>query len=170
MRPIIVKKELKTGDVLICQGSSWTSKVIQWFIKGWPSHAGIIIECWGQPYVVDAQANGVNPKPFDAWMKEYNYKVRVLRTNKDFDSKALSIKAFSRVGLTGYDYISLLLKSPWYWLTGRWKKVKNSEDKMYCSEYVAWCLDIDEEHKMNPQQLYVYLLRLPDYKEYEFVS
>ena len=171
IRPTLRKEDLKTGDVLICRGNRWLSKAIQWFIKFCPSHAGVVVECWGEIYVVDSQNNGTNPKPFDQWMEEYNYEVRVLRKEGGpADAKAFSIRAFSKVGLTGYDYFSLVLKSPLYWLTGRWKKVKNSEDKMYCSEYTAWCWEIPDSFKMNPQQLYVYLLRLPDWSEYQLIS
>ena len=143
---------LKTGDVLHCAGKRLISKLIRWATKSKFNHTALFIELWGQPYIIDAQENGVNVKPFEQWEKEYGYNYIVTRPPFDIDEKRTAIKAMSKVGLTAYDFEGLLLKQPIELLTGKWKKKKgeHEQDKMYCSEFVAWVYYVNDSYKTSP--------------------
>lgn len=151
--------QLKTGDILHCTGHSLLSKIIRWFTKSKINHTGIVVEVWDQVYVIDAQKNGVNPKPLEAWLKEYNYDVIISRPG-DINVREFCIKAFSKVGLTGYDFENLIIKHPLSIVRGKWVKDKDpNDDKMICSEYVAWVFDIDKPYRITPAKLYEYCKR-----------
>ncbi len=154
------KEKLKTGDILHCTGSSLLSKLIRKFTKSRYSHTAIVIECWGQPYVVGAQKNGVNVRHYEEWLKEYKYDFIVSRPIFSFKPHQLSIKSFSKVGVTRYDFASLLWYQPKYIITGKWKgKNKPDADKrMYCSEYVAWIYDLPSWWKLSPNEVYQYCI------------
>lgn len=158
---ILTSNELRTGDVLHCKGHRLLSKAISFFTKSPITHSAVVIECWGQIYVVDAQKNGVNPKPLKAWLEEYKYDIYVSRPKiGPKDPKTFSIKAFSKVGLIGYDFESLLWKFPISILTGKWGKDKDpNEDKMVCSEYVAWLWQIERSYRITPKRLHELLQR-----------
>ena len=148
----------KTGDVLHCSGKRLISKLIRWATKSKFNHTALYIEIWGQPYIIDAQDNGVNIKPFDQWEKEYGYKYIVTRPPYDQDEKRVAVKAMSKVGLTAYDFEGLLIKQPIELLTGRWRKKKNDreQEKMYCSEFVAWVYYISDSYKTSPADFLEY--------------
>lgn len=152
--------KLKTGDILHCIGDSWLSKTIRWFTKSHVNHTGIVVEVWGQLYVIDAQKNGVNPKPLEAWLREYKYEVIVSRPNYPIDVRKFCIRAFSKVGLTGYDFESLIIRHPLAIIRGKWAKDKDPNDKrMVCSEYVAWVFNIEKPYRITPKKLYDYCTR-----------
>lgn len=147
---------LKPGDILHCSGNRLISKLIKKFTKSKFSHTALYIEIWDQPYVIDAQKDGVNVRPFKDWMDKYNYSFVVSRdtTLSEYHTKQLSKRALLKTGHTAYDLESLLLRQPWKLLTGKWKTAKNEEEKMYCSEFVAWVYEIPNYYKMSPEDLY----------------
>ncbi len=147
---------MKTGDILFCAGSKFLSKAIRFVTKSEWSHTALFIEIWGEPYIIDAQKNGINVKPFDKWKAEYNYKFIVMRNPNLGDEYEFSKKAMSKSGITLYDFESLLLRHPIELITGKWKLRPNEENRMYCSEYVAWSHNIDQWYRMNPQDVYEY--------------
>ena len=126
-----------------------------------PSLAAVVVEVWGQIYVIDAQKNGVNPKPLESWLREYQYEIIVARPcTGPRDIRTFSIRAFMKVGLTGYDYASLIWRHPWSIITGKWVKDKNPSDKkMVCSEYVAWLYQIEKPYRITPMKLHEYTRR-----------
>ena len=147
---------LKQGDILHCSGNRLISKLIKKFTKSKFSHTALYIEIWDQPYVIDAQKDGVNVRPFNEWEKKYNYSYVVSRDsslNKE-SSKILCKRALSKTGHTAYDIESLLLRQPWKLITGKWKEVGNTEEKMYCSEFVAWVYGVGNYYKMSPEDVY----------------
>ena len=148
-------KELRTGDILHCKSKRTLGKLIRWFTRSdFASHTAVIVECWGQLYVVDAQRDGVNPRPIKAWKKKFNYEVIVARPKTGVkDPKAFSIRAFTKVGNTGYDFTSLILKYPLWTITGKWKSNTDPEEKMFCSEYVAWLWQIENSSRIDPHAL-----------------
>lgn len=147
----------KSGDIFICRGKSWIAKAIRWATKSHYNHACIFIEIWGQPYFMDSAANGTNLIPMDEWEKEYEFEYVVYRNPKLTDHKAFNIKAVSKSGHTGYDFKSLILRQPWQIITGKWKYKGDKEtEKMYCSEYTAWCHDIKGNYRMSPEELFAY--------------
>lgn len=154
---------LQSGDILSCIGKSYISKGIHAFTGG-KTHTAVVIECWGKLYVVDAQRNGVNPKPLDEWKAKYNYDITVHRPIYPFDIKEKSIKAFSKVGLTAYDYKSLLIFQPIYITTGYWfgKRNEDANSRMYCSEFIGWLEDVADYWRMSPQDLFKYFISKDD--------
>jgi hypothetical protein len=130
------------------------SKTIMGITKSKRSHAAVFVEIWGNPYIVDAQRNGINPKPLQEWMDEYGYSFDVYRPPAGFieDEKAFCIRAFSKVGLTGYGFVDLIIRHPWRALTGEWKE-KNPYDKMTCGEYTLWTYGVEKAYRMNPGEV-----------------
>jgi hypothetical protein len=144
---------LKTGDILHCTGKKLLSKIIRKVTKSKFSHTALFIEIWGQPYIIDAQKDGVNVRPFDAWKDMYGYDFEVSRP-ESIDEKELSMRALTRVGHTGYDIEGLIFKQPIELLTGKWKIKKNEQERMYCSEFVAWVYGVEKSYRMSPQDVY----------------
>jgi len=152
-------ENLKTGDIIHCRGKRLIPKLIMWATKSTISHTALFIEIWGQPYIIEAQRNGVNVKPWDAWRTKYGYEFLIHRSNDTFlqaKIKRFSVRAMSKVGTTGYDFTSLLIRHPWRLITGKWRKRKFEHDKMYCSEYVAWTHGIEHFYRMTPSDLFEY--------------
>lgn len=148
--------ELKTGDILHCKGKSLLSKLIMFFTSSKFSHSALVVETWGQLYVVDAQKNGVNPRPLLDWIKHYNYDVKVSVPIVEFDVKAFSIKCFSKVGFTPYDFVSFLVYQPYYLITGKWvgKTNENANGSMYCSEFVGWIHQSPNYWELSPKDIF----------------
>jgi uncharacterized protein YycO len=150
---------LKTGDILHCVGNRFVSKLIRKFTKSKFSHSAMFIEIWGQAYIIDAQKDGVNVRPFDAWKEKYNYTFEVHRSPDQIDHKALAIRALTKVGNTAYDFESLLFKHPIAILTnGFWKLKEEEYNKMTCSEYVAWVYASQKAYRVSPEDLYNWCL------------
>jgi uncharacterized protein YycO len=156
----------KTGDILHCTGKRLLSKLIRKFTKSQFSHTALFIEIWGQPYIIDAQKDGVNVRPWNEWVKEYNYKIVAHRSQDTIDSHALSKRALTKVGHTAYDIESLLFRQPLKLLTGKWDIKKDEDNKMYCSEYVAWVYGVEKSYRMSPEDVYQWCL-INNFKEVE---
>ena len=150
--------ELKTGDVLHCRGKSLLSKIIRWATKSEINHTALFIWIWGEPYIIDAQDNGVNVKHFKEWTKEYEYNYIIQRRPKQIAEKKLATKALSKVGTTAYDFEGLIIKQPIELITGKWNKksFNHEQDKMYCSEYVAWVYGVEESYRTSPKDFMDY--------------
>lgn len=164
--------QLKTGDILHCTGARLLARLVMFFTRSKISHTAIVICVWDQLYVIDAQKNGVNPKPLQDWLDYYKYKIKVSRNFSLFNEKNLSIRCFSKVGLTSYDFVSLLFYQPWYLLTERWigKTKENSTKRMYCSEYVGWCLEIENYWELSPEDIYKLMNNEElNYKTFDYV-
>lgn len=144
---------LKTGDILHCSADRLIPKLIKKFTKSKFNHSALFIEIWGQPYVIDAQADGVNVRPWNDWVDKYGYKVLVHRSPNDIDHKELAMRALTKVGHTGYDFEGLILKQPIELLTNTWRQKTDETQRMYCSEYVAWVYAISRSYRMSPQDL-----------------
>jgi hypothetical protein len=145
---------LKTGDILMCTGDRLLSKAIMTITKSKFSHAAIFLEVWGQPFVIDAQSDGINIRPWDRWMEEYNYKIKVFRTSGKIDYRELSLRAATKSGCTGYDFASLIWRHPIDALTGNWRQKNNKDERMTCSEFAAWVYAVNRSYRMSPQDLY----------------
>ena len=149
---------LKTGDILHCSGKRIVPRLIKAFTRSPFSHSALFVEIWGQPYIIDAQKDGVNLRPFEAWKKEYDYDYIVHRQIGDYNEQELAKKALSKVGHTAYDFESLILRQPKELLTGKWNIRKDEQTKMYCSEFVAWVWGADLSYRMSPKDLYDWCL------------
>jgi hypothetical protein len=151
-------QDLQTGDILHCKGKTLLSKAIRWATKSKINHTALFISIWGEPYIIDAQDNGVNLKPFDEWVQKYGYEFVVHRSSKKLDEKKIAVKAMSKIGLTAYDFEGLIVKQPIELVTGKWKKKKGDKenDKMYCSEFVAWVYGLNDSYRTSPEDLLEY--------------
>ncbi len=150
--------DLKTGDVLHCRGKSLLSKIIRWATNSEINHTALFIWVWGEPYIIDAQDNGVNLKPFNEWIEKYNYNFIIQRRPKAIAEKKIAVKALSKVGLTAYDFEGLVIKQPIELLTGSWNKKNGTheQDRMYCSEYVAWVYGLEYSYRTSPKDFLDY--------------
>lgn len=147
--------ELKTGDILNCTGNKLLSKLIRLFTKSEFSHTAIFIEIWGEPFIIDAQKDGTQLRPFNKWADKYNYKYEVRRAPYELNVTNFSKRMTSKLG-TKYDVKSLVIGQPIEIFTGKWVTDKKEEytKKMYCSEFVAWCYGIEDYYKMSPEDIY----------------
>lgn len=151
--------ELKTGDILNCTGNKLLSKIIKLFTKSKFSHTAMFVEVWGEKFIMDAQKDGIQLRPFKNWTEKYNYKYEVRRSPFNINEKEFSKRAMSKLG-TQYDVKSLVVGQPIEIFTGRWV-IDNERDftkKMYCSEFVAWCYGISDYYKMSPEDLHKWQL------------
>lgn len=151
-------ENLKTGDVLHCRGKKLISKIIRWATKSQINHTAMFIWLWDEPYIIDAQDNGVNVKPFQKWVDEYHYDFIVQRKPKPIAEKKIATKAMSKVGLTAYDFEGLILKQPIELIAGKWHKkpANHEQDKMYCSEFVSWVYGLEDSYRMSPKDFLEY--------------
>lgn len=148
--------KLETGDILHCSGKRLISKIIKFVTKSNFSHSALFIRVWDKSYIIDAQKDGVNIRPFIEWMDEFNYDFKISRSPNLVQETSFAIRAMSKCGHTAYDLESLLVKQPIELITGKWKNrgIQKENSKMYCSEFVAWCYGWDNSYKMSPQDVY----------------
>jgi hypothetical protein len=149
--------QLETGDILFCFSDSFMSKAIRWSTSGTYSHTALFIVIDDLPFIIDAQADGVNLRPFKEWQKKYQYKWKAYRDpelRSTFAAHRVRRRSLEKVGVTAYDFTSLFLRHPLRIITGKWNKESNPEQTMYCSEYVAWVHDIHMGYQLTPQDLY----------------
>ena len=163
-------EQLQTGDILICTGKSFISKTIMKATKSTFSHSALYIPSWEQHGVIDSQKDGTNWRPWNEWRGEYEYNYIVFRPIFDFNEKEIAIKAFSKAGNTGYDFISFIFRQPWKLITGSWRNRGNKEkDKMICSEYTSWVWDLPNWWKLTPQDQYEYLSKSEKFKQLNII-
>jgi len=153
---------LKTGDILICKGKSWISRAIMRVTKGTWSHSAIVVECWGEPCIAEAQRRGVNLKDFKTWVDSWGYEYEVFRYKGDFSPKQISVKALAKCGETKYDLKTFFLRIPFRLLFKK-HRVKRSQqkqnEKFICSEFTSyvWNIKIKGTHEITPQEQFDYL-------------
>jgi hypothetical protein len=156
--------EYTPGDIILVGSNSFLSKGIQFFMKaynkklGLPekkeyySHAALVINVWGQLYVAEALADGINVAPLDKTYANTLKHIKVLtpkkaysNTEKEDISKIASAYALTP---TRYDFLNFLYQidmikettkkdgpdAEWDGPTG-----SKAEHRIYCSELVATC-------------------------------
>lgn len=154
---IVSEFDLKTGDILHCSRKGIVATLIRKFTKSPISHTAVAIEVWGEMYIIDAQKNGVNLKPLEEWLVKYKYQFIVARPVLGVDEREFSLHAFKKIGVTGYDFASLLWRHPRAIITGTWRKKYDPTDtSMVCSQYVAYCYDILNAYRMTPKDMFDY--------------
>lgn len=146
--------KLKDGDILICSGNGFIPRIIKKVTKSTYSHSAIVAIVRGKLGVIEAQANGINWKPFDAWQEKYGYDFIVYRKRNytKIEIDFMLDKAFSKAGHTGYDFFSFVIRQPFKLITGKFKYRGEYREvkRMICSEFVAWCYDMPNWWKMTP--------------------
>ncbi len=153
--------ELIHMDVIFCSRDTWLSKQIRRFTRSKFSHVAILLKYDKGTFIVDSQRNGTNIKEFSVWMREYKYDITVVRpdyTLLDYSPHDTLKRIHEVMGVTGYDFRSLLITQPLYLLTGQWLGRKNERalKRMYCSEFVAYCHFRPKFWKYSPGKLYDY--------------
>jgi len=149
--------ELKTGDILHCSGKRLLSRLIKWATKSEYSHTAMVIEIWGVMCVIDSQKDGTNPRPLEAWLKKYNYEIIVARRELAKPrQKEICMRAMGKSGVTGYDFVTLLIRAPWGLLTGKWLKDEDPEREMVCSEFVMYSYFVENSGRYSPGMVFEY--------------
>ena len=162
-----MKKELQKGDVLSCISNGTLAKLIQKFTKSRINHSAYVIEIWNELFIIDSQRDGTNLRPIKEWERMYSYEYRVHRrvelSKEEYQRQAE--KAISKSGNTPYDFKSLLWYQPRYQIFGKWKgkKDEEAEGRMYCSEFVAWVLGMENWWELSPAELYISLSKDDNY-------
>ncbi len=148
---------LRTGDILNCQGHRWLSKLIGKFTHSKFTHTAIVVIIEDQTYIVEMQKNGCETKTYENWVIDYGYDYVVTRS----DNPPSRIKILSKSGTTNYDFALLALRFPFRLLqsaiTGKRFKVereKKEDNRMTCSEFVAWCYGWDDPQNYSPKDVY----------------
>lgn len=151
---------IMTGDILHCKGSRWLARLIMFFTRSQFSHSALAIRVNGELFIIDAQKDGVNLRPFDLWHQKFGYKMEVHRQVTTVGHiRIVEKRALSKIGITSYDFESLVIAQPFKILTGLWvNDAKDQSKKMTCSEFVAWCFQIENGYKMTPKDLYQWCL------------
>jgi len=157
--------KLKSGDILICKADRLIPRLIKKFTKSEWNHTAIYAEVWDMPGVIEAQTDGINWKPWDAWVEEYGYEYIAYRKDNIRNPGNILRRAFSKCGHTGYDYFNFILKHPWQLITGKWKsrELSKEDDRMICSEYAGWIYRMPNWYKMTPDTQLKYMEQSSDY-------
>lgn len=160
-------KMYKTGDVFHCRGKGLVSKLIMYFTNSKYSHTAMFISIWEHGYVIESQGNILYPKkdgvqliPYEKWL-ELGYEFEVSR-KIDVDERSIAVRSLSKLHVS-YDYVSLLIRKP----LDMFFNIKLSDhsrlDKLFCSEYVGWILEIDGFYNMTPKDIHSYMLSSHEY-------
>lgn len=156
-----MKTNLKAGDILSCTSHKLLATLIQKFTRSRINHTAYVLEIWGELYVIDSQKDGTNPRKLEDWVNKFKYEIIVHRrlTISKEELELQNKRAMSKSGITPYDFKSLLWYQPKYLITGKWKGKENedSESRMYCSEFVAWVVQLDNYWKLCPYDVYLQL-------------
>jgi hypothetical protein len=146
---------IKTGDLLHCEGKSIIAKAIKFFTGSAITHTAVAIRIWDQLYIIDAQRQGVFPRPFGTWLAKYNYAFTVQRSPYNVQEKAFATRAMSKSG-SKYDLQLLLLEHPEQ-ITRNKLGMKSGidgkferNDSYVCSEFALWCYSVPNPEKYTP--------------------
>lgn len=158
---------IQTGDVAHCKGRSALAKSIMFMTKSEFSHSAIFKrEADGRLLVADAQKDGFNFRSIENWQKDYGYQFKVTRCI--FDRFRIEERIYQLIGTTPYDFESLVIRHPQKIIRQHLNKVRKNDkepwknrgekedNRMCCSEAVAFCLGLPESYQMTPQELWQY--------------
>ena len=150
-------KNIQSGDILLCSGSGWFSKVIQKATKSVWSHVGFVMRLDNLDRVMvleSVEPLGVRTVPLSKYLTDYDSDGNpypggfVIARHRDFANKATDAKLrrFGQfaVDLFGYPYdkdeiakIALRITTSFLSFTSDEKKKLERDREYICSEY-AW--------------------------------
>lgn len=150
-----ILKKLKPGDIVLLGTKNWLSKIIQFFMRiqrkkqGLPvptgiiaSHAGTLINMWGQLYIAEALEQGIVVSPFeDRYRFKWDY-IKILTPKKPYtvseQDKVSKAAAEDSLKPHRYDFFGLLFQAKMI-LTGKWTGPTGdkADRRYYCTEAVA---------------------------------
>jgi hypothetical protein len=160
----MTKKELKAGDILSCTGKSLLSKAIKKISKSKYSHTALVVEIWGQLFIIDSQSRGTTIKTIKDWTKKYNYSYDISRPIEF--TLEMKNRAIEKCGDTPYDFIGLIIFQPIMILTGKWlgKRGKKADKKLYCSEFISYVFEMPNRYSNTPQDVYDFTIKSKNFK------
>lgn len=138
--------QTKTGDIVHRHApfvwyklGRWISWLIRKVTKSWSGHTAMIVWVFGEPMVYESDEGHVRPITYKQWAKDAEIVITRFEMSNRKRRKLAKIST-SQLGKeydfkgTIIDQFILQIRGKWYGYTG-----DNAEDKMYCSEYIAWC-------------------------------
>ena len=135
------RNEIKDGDVILYEGTSFISKLIRMITKSSYSHAGLAVWWHGRLMVMEATKKGVYPLPMSKNIAHYKGNVRLFTSVKPIpQTKRLYMvkfaqgeigKEYSRWRLILFGYILILGKKR------DERDLLRKENTLICSHYVA---------------------------------
>jgi uncharacterized protein YycO len=151
------RKKMVSGDILLCSGSGWFSKMIQKGTKSVWSHVGFVMRLDNIDRVMvleSVEPLGVRTVPLSKYLTDYDSKKNpypgglVIARHEDFAKKATEakLKKFGQfaVDLFGYPYdkdeiakIAVRISTSFLPFTASEKKALKPDREYICSEY-AW--------------------------------
>jgi len=153
---------LQDFDILFCSRDTKLSKAIQTVTNSEFSHTAHVRSHKGKLYVLDAQIDGYQMKPFDAWKEKYNYDFIAMRLDGLNHAECLA-REIEIVG-KGYDFESLAFRQPKRLITrllnkfrkvqkDDWNERENELTRVYCSEGTAYVIGLPEI-QLTPKEVF----------------
>ena len=151
------RDEIRSGDLLLCSGSAWFSKMIQKATNSVWSHVGFVmrLERIDRVMVLESvEPLGVRTVPLSKYLNDYDSEGHpypgglVLARHKDFENKATEKKRqkFGQFAVDLFDYpydkneiakIAARIAISWLPFSSKEKKELKPDREYICSEY-AW--------------------------------
>ncbi len=139
-----IRSQIRTGDILLFQGSSPLSRVIRWGSGSDYSHAGFAAWWDGRLLVFQASGRGAEVLPASSAVDAYDGQVdwyalgdehhaRIDRHQLVTTAVTLLGRSYARLGL-----VQLMLRM----LRGRFRGLPDPKvcpDAVFCSQYVSYC-------------------------------
>lgn len=153
------RQQIQTGDILLCSGSAWFSKMIQAATESIWSHVGFVmrLDAIDRVMVLESvEPLGVRTVPLSKYLTDYDSKGSpypgglILVRHQDFQAKAKAA-ALTRFGqfavdLFGYPYdtdeiakIAARIMASHFPFSAKDKKALEPDREYICSEYAYEC-------------------------------
>lgn len=137
-----LKKECRTGDILVVAYGSKRAKLVKVFTGSMWTHSAIIIRSENDVYTLEvarysATQTGIVIKPLDQWLEKHNYCILGWRQYKGRDISLERLKSF----VVDHEHVKVDLNVV-SWLKSMWKSSYRHETKntYYCSEFISHLL------------------------------
>lgn len=153
--------DVRSGDVVLCRSElvpynplRYVSLAIREVTGVNYNHAKVVVGNWNKLMLNEAKAFGVIARPIEDSLNQYKTKIAILRPKAPIIERDFCIRANSKLGVP-YDYRNLFIDQIQFRETGVWKGLTGveSEKKMECAEYVAWCHGLPEAWKYSIREL-----------------
>lgn len=149
--------DLQAGDLILCyyrfdwyNPLRYLSVIIRLFTFQLANHVRLVVEDNGDLYINEASFSIIS-LPVQSILR-WHTKIIVLSPKQPIDdSLSFSKKANQKLGAK-YWVMGLVYQAI-YRLFGKWWGGEQ-EDKMFCSQYVAWCYSLDKPYLYSVKELY----------------
>jgi hypothetical protein len=139
-----IRRQIRTGDILLFQGSSPLSRLIRWGSRSAYSHAGFAAWWDGRLLVFQASGRGAEVLPASSAVDAYDGRVDWFALHEDHHARidrhqlvttavTLLGRSYARLGL-----MQLMLRMA----RGRFRGLADPKlcpDTVFCSQYVSYC-------------------------------